>query len=216
MNDGFSLLTMFKLGGIFMWPLLLFSIVTVTIIVERCVYLLCHDLRVDGFRADLSVFLAKGDTETALGWLDARPKRLSATRVFKALVTHAEFGEHLMERAVDAEAGECLRDMEKGLNFLVSLSSLAPLTGFLGTVSGMIGAFKAIAEATEVNAQIVANGIYEALITTVFGLIIAIVAVVGHNLIAQKVDDFTADVEKATTDLIVEAIKRQAAGDLQA
>jgi biopolymer transport protein ExbB len=68
----------------------------------------------------------------------------------------------------------------------------------------MIGAFKSIAEATEVNAQIVANGIYEALITTVFGLIIAIIAMVAHSLLSHLVDRFAADTEQTCSELITE------------
>ena len=97
--------------------------------------------------------------------------------------------------------------MESGFNYLTALSSIAPLTGFLGTVSGMIGAFRSIAEATDVNAQLVANGIYEALITTVFGLIIAIAALVAYNLLIQKVDTFAAETAKAINDLVPELIE---------
>jgi biopolymer transport protein ExbB len=68
----------------------------------------------------------------------------------------------------------------------------------------MIGAFKSIAEATDVNAQIVANGIYEALITTVFGLIIAIIAMIAHSLFSHVVDKFAAEVEETCSDLIIE------------
>jgi len=74
----------------------------------------------------------------------------------------------------------------------------------LGTVSGMIGAFRSIAEATEVNAQIVANGIYEALITTVFGLIIAIIAMIFHSIFSHIVDKFSSDVEQTCSELITE------------
>ena len=107
-----------------------------------------------------------------------------------------------MERAAEAEAQERLRRMENGFNYLTALSSLAPLTGFLGTVSGMIGAFQSIAVATDVNAQLVAGGIYEALITTVFGLIIAIVALIAYNLLIQRVDTFAAETSKAINDLV--------------
>jgi biopolymer transport protein ExbB len=68
----------------------------------------------------------------------------------------------------------------------------------------MIGAFKSIAEAVDVNAQIVANGIYEALITTVFGLIIAIIAMAAHSLFTHVVDKFAAEAEKICSDLITE------------
>jgi biopolymer transport protein ExbB/TolQ len=116
--------------------------------------------------------------------------------------------EHQIEKAVESEAMTCINTLENGFNFLVALGSLSPLTGFLGTVSGMIGAFKAIAEATEVNAQIVASGIYEALITTVFGLIIAIIAMIAHSLFTNRVDNFTADVEKTCSDLIIDLAVR--------
>jgi biopolymer transport protein ExbB len=68
----------------------------------------------------------------------------------------------------------------------------------------MIGAFKSIAEATEVNAQIVANGIYEALITTVFGLIIAIIAMIAHSVFSHIVDKFSANAEHTCSILIAE------------
>jgi biopolymer transport protein ExbB len=73
----------------------------------------------------------------------------------------------------------------------------------------MIGAFKSIAEATEVNAQIVANGIYEALITTVCGLVIAIFAMIFHSVFTHIVNKFTADVEKNCSDLIAEITDQQ-------
>jgi biopolymer transport protein ExbB len=128
-------------------------------------------------------------------------------RVLLALVKRASpdkgpFSEHLTERAVETEAMECISSLEKGFNFLVALGSLSPLTGFLGTVSGMIGAFKSIAEATEVNAQIVASGIYEALVTTVYGLIIAIIAMVSHSVFSNIVDRFTAKVEGSCSKII--------------
>ena len=77
---------------------------------------------------------------------------------------------------------------------------------YVPRLQGMIGAFRSIAEATDVNAQLVAGGIYEALITTVFGLIIAITALVAYNLLIQRVDSFSAEASKAIDDLIPELI----------
>jgi biopolymer transport protein ExbB len=114
------------------------------------------------------------------------------------------FSEHRIEQAAETEAATCVNSLENGFNFLTALGSLSPLTGFLGTVSGMIGAFRSIAEATDVNAQIVANGIYEALITTVFGLIIAIIAMIFHSIFSHVVDKFASSVEKTCSDLIAQ------------
>lgn len=134
--------------------------------------------------------------------LKIAPEKKTGATVLLALLRNSDFGENRMERAAEGEAQERIRRMENGFNYLTALASLAPLTGFLGTVSGMIGAFKSIASATDVNAQLVAGGIYEALITTVFGLIIAIVASIGYNLLVQRVDNFSAEISKAVNDIV--------------
>jgi biopolymer transport protein ExbB len=201
---GFSLLTFFQMGGIFMWPLLAFSIATVAIALERAFYVLYHNLRVEDLKTRVEAYIKAGDIPGAQDYLRALSKRRIGARILLTLVNRSRLSEHLMERAVETEALNCINSLENGFNFLTALGSLSPLTGFLGTVSGMIGAFKSIAEATEVNAQIVANGIYEALITTVFGLIIAIIAMVSHSLLSHVVDKFAAEVEAACSELITE------------
>lgn len=197
-----NLIEMFNLGGPFMWILLVFSIATFALIIERCVYLFWHDCKVDGLAKEVKMFLVDGKNDEALKMLEKCTRKKTAATVLYALIENAGFGENRMERAAEAEAQERIRRMESGFNYLIALASLAPLTGFLGTVSGMIGAFKSIASATDVNAQLVAGGIYEALITTVFGLIIAIIASIGYNLLVQRVDNFAAEVSKTVNDLV--------------
>lgn len=197
-----NLLEMFNLGGPFMWILLMFSIATFALIIERCVYLFWHDCKVDGLAKEIKNFLKDNRKRDAENMLKQCTRKKTAATVFLALLENSAFGENRMERAAEGEAQERIRRMESGFNYLTALASLAPLTGFLGTVSGMIGAFKSIASATDVNAQLVAGGIYEALITTVFGLIIAIIASIGYNLLVQRVDNFAAEISKAVNDLV--------------
>ncbi|HQH31744.1 MAG TPA: MotA/TolQ/ExbB proton channel family protein, partial [Spirochaetota bacterium] len=111
-------------------------------------------------------------------------------------------GEHRMEKCLEAEASKKINDLERGLNFLVAIGSLAPITGFLGTVSGMIAAFRNIANADDINAQLVANGIFEALITTAFGLTIAILAVAAYNIFTNIIDNFAKEIEQSGSDII--------------
>jgi biopolymer transport protein ExbB len=206
----FSLLELFKLGGLFMWPLLIFSIATIAISLERAGYIFYHNLKMDDLKRQVEIYIRAGDMSGARRYLSALSRRRLGARILLTLVSRADAGgekqlsEQRLEKAVEAEALGCINSLENGFNFLVALGSLSPLTGFLGTVSGMIGAFRSIAEATEVNAQIVANGIYEALITTVFGLIIAIIAMIAHSLFSHVVDKFAADVEKSCSELITE------------
>ncbi len=202
MNEQFSLTQFFLLGGFFMWPLLVFSIATLGLILERFAYIALHDLSVAKLKGQVLDLIALGNAEGAKSFLRTQNRRRSAAPIFLACLDSASLGEHRMEKAVEAVAGERIRKLENGFNFLQALASLSPLTGFLGTVSGMIGAFRSIANASEVNAQLVANGIYEALITTVFGLIIAIIAITAYNLFAHIVDKFAGEIEKGASDLI--------------
>lgn len=206
----FSLLELFNMGGIFMWPLLVFSVAVIAISLERAIYLAYHNLRLDDIGEKVSEYVKVRDYEGAVEYLSGQSKRRMGTRILLTLMNRARpgqgvaFSEHRLERTVETEAMNCVNSLENGFNFLTALGSLSPLTGFLGTVSGMIGAFKSIAEATEVNAQIVANGIYEALITTVFGLIIAIIAMIFHSIFTHIVDKFTAQVEQTCSNLIAQ------------
>jgi biopolymer transport protein ExbB len=205
-SSGFSLLELFVMGGIFMWHLLFFSIAAVAITLERLIYLLYHNLKLDDLKQKVESSLLNGNIKEAEEYLESRTKRRMGARILLVLVNRSGFSEHRLEKAVEAEAMSCISSLENGFNFLTALGSLSPLTGFLGTVSGMIGAFRSIAEATDVNAQIVANGIYEALITTVFGLIIAIIAMSAYSLFTHVVDKFASEVEIVCSDLINEIV----------
>ena len=214
-TSSFSVLELFNLGGVIMWPLLLFSIVVVAITLERVIYFIYNKLDTEDMEAKVSGFIDSNDYSGATGYLEPLTKKHMAARILLTLVTEVKsekvFSERRVDRAVETEAAKCINSLENGFNFLTALGSLSPLTGFLGTVTGMIGAFRSIAEATEVNAQIVANGIYEALITTVFGLVIAIIAMVSHSIFSHLVDRFAARVEGTCSNLIaqISLIKEQ-------
>jgi biopolymer transport protein ExbB len=191
------------MGGVFMWPLLVFSIAAVGITLERIIFLLYHNLKIDDLKLKVEQAIESGNPAQAREFLEGLTRRRMGARVLLKLVNRADLSEHRLEKAVEAEALSCISSLENGFNFLTALGSLSPLTGFLGTVSGMIGAFRSIAEAVDVNAQIVANGIYEALITTVFGLIIAIIAMSAHSLFTHIVDKFASEIEIVCSDLII-------------
>jgi len=202
-SSAFTLLELFQMGGILMWPLLVFSIAAVAITIERAIYLLYHNLKLSDLKTEVEKAILEGEPEKAREYLESQTRRRMGARVLLTLVKRSGLSEHRMEKAVEAEALNCISSLQNGFNFLTALGSLSPLTGFLGTVTGMIGAFRSIAEATDVNAQIVASGIYEALITTVFGLIIAIIAMSAYSIFTHRVDSFTSEVEIVCSDLII-------------
>ena len=190
------------MGGWAMWPLMVFSVATVSLIIERFIYILFHDLTVDDIEESILEKLDSRDLKGAALICTSYPQRKTGASIFLAGLKVSSLGESRMESTMEAVAGEKIGSLENGFNLLIALGSIAPITGFLGTVSGMISAFRAIADAADVNAQLVAGGIFEALITTAFGLTIAIAAITAYSIFAHVVDKFAARIEKAGSEVV--------------
>jgi len=92
--------------------------------------------------------------------------------------------------------------LEKNLIWLGTISTIAPLLGFTGTVSGMVGAFDDIAAADDISPSIVAGGISEALLTTLFGLIVAMIIQILHNYFVSQIDALILDMEESSVELV--------------
>jgi biopolymer transport protein ExbB len=106
------------------------------------------------------------------------------------------------EKAIESAGVVELSFLERGLLILATIANVAPLLGFLGTVSGMVSAFDAIAAADQVNAKLVASGISEALLTTMAGLVVAIPMSIGHNYFVSQIDRFVIEMQETSADLV--------------
>lgn len=194
-----SLWGLFKLGGIWMWFLLLLSIISLGFIIEKMI--LFHKAKLDSraFFLQFNSLVESRDLKKTADFI--RHSRHLIARILSQGITVknniTEF-EKRIERASSIE----VNDLSKGLNILATLGSVAPLVGFLGTVAGMIKAFGNIAAADEVSAQLVAGGIYTALTTTAYGLIIAIPSIAMYNFFVHKIDNLAADIEKAVNQIL--------------
>jgi biopolymer transport protein ExbB len=118
----------------------------------------------------------------------------------------AHRGAEAVEKAIATSGAIEMAFLERGLTLLASVSNVAPLLGFLGTVSGMISAFAAIAAAEQVSAKLVAKGIEEALITTAAGLMIAVPVSVFYSFFVMSIDRFIIEMEEASTELVDELL----------
>jgi biopolymer transport protein ExbB len=116
----------------------------------------------------------------------------------------ADKGPEAVEKAISTAGTIEMAFLERGLIWIASVTTIAPLIGFLGTVSGMIHAFEAIAASEQVNAKLVASGISEALITTATGLMVAIPATIGYNYFVSAIDRFVIEMEETSAELIEE------------
>lgn len=187
-------------GDGFMWPILITLIVGLAIALERIITL---------NRADINTrkFIVKVKQALEDGGVSAAEDVCAATRgpvasVFQAgLMRHNE-GIDAVEKAVVSYGSIEMSFLERGLVWLSLLISLAPMFGFLGTVWGMVQAFDAIEAAGDISPSLVAGGIKVALLTTVFGLITAIILQFFYNYIVSKVDRIVVDMEEASIELI--------------
>jgi biopolymer transport protein ExbB len=122
--------------------------------------------------------------------------------VFHAGLLRADEGLEAAEKAIIAYGGIEMGFLERGTIWISLFISLAPMLGFTGTVQGMITAFDAIKEAAQISPAIVADGIAVALLTTLFGLVVAMILQVFYNFIVSRIDRLVGDMEEASIELI--------------
>ncbi len=195
-----GLIEFFNKGGNFMWGLLALSIIGVAVIIERAITLQKAKADVRGLMEKVVGALKKGDLDEALDI--CAQTRGPIPQILHAGLRQAKKGTAAVEKAIETAGIIEMSFLERGLIILATVANVAPLLGFLGTVSGMISAFEAIAQAEQVSAKLVASGISEALITTMTGLLIAIPTQIAHNLFVQRIDRFVVEMEDSAAELI--------------
>ena len=196
-------------GGWMMLPLLICSIVMVAVIIDRCrAFRAAAKLDPKALREKVVACAGAGDLDGA-----AKACAESEGPVAAVLLTGVERlarmrqkgkGEAEIEagvtKAMEDYAPKAMGGLEKRLGTMVLVSSISPLIGMCGTVTGMINSFSVMAEAAGLDAGAVAGGISEALITTAAGLIIAIPGVVAYNMFQKKVEEWNVQLETAIAD----------------
>jgi biopolymer transport protein ExbB len=192
----------FIAGGEWMWWLLLAAIIGFTILLERAWTM--AKARTNTRRLIGTVITTlRSEGVTAAAQVCERTRGPIAS-ILHAGLLRADRGPEAVEKAIATSGTIEMAFLERGLVALSSVAMVAPLLGFLGTVAGMISAFEAIAAAEQVNAKVVASGISEALITTAFGLIIAIPAQLGHSFYLAVIDRFIIEMEETSAELVEE------------
>jgi biopolymer transport protein ExbB len=131
-----------------------------------------------------------------------RNKKGPVASIFYQGLYRSDEGLEQVEKSIVAYGGVQMGLLEKGLSWISLFIALAPMLGFMGTVIGMIGAFDAIEAAGDISPSLVAGGIKVALLTTVFGLIVAMILQVFYNYLISKVDSIVNDMEDASIKLV--------------
>lgn len=196
-----------KGGPGFMAFVLICLILGLAICIERILYLTMSTTNTKKLVNDVESALQSGGVEAAKEV--CRNTKGPVASIFYQGLDRSDEGIDMVEKSVVAYGSVQMGLLEKNLSWISLFIALAPMLGFFGTVIGMIDAFEAIAAANNISPGIVADGIGVALITTVSGLLVAMVLQVFYNYIVAKVDSIVNDMEDASISLIDLLIKHQ-------
>lgn len=187
-------------GPFFMGIVLVTLILGLAIAIERIIYLNMASSNTRKLVSKVDDALASGGVEEAKEV--CRNTRGPVASIFYQGLDRMDEGVESAEKAVVSYGGVQMGLLEKNVSWLSLFIALAPMLGFMGTVIGMISAFDSIQAAGDISPTVVAGGIKVALLTTVFGLIVAIILQIFYNYIISKIDSIVSNMEDASISLV--------------
>ena len=186
--------------GFMRWPLAFCLVLGIIVIIVKFISLTTKAVRTKKILKDVDELLTQQRIREALD-LTRDTDAPAANILYAGLERHEEGTDRVM-KAIENQGLIEMSKLEKGLVVLATLTNVAPLLGFLGTVIGMIIAFQSIEAAGEVEATLVAGGIKVALLTTAIGLMIAIPVSIGHNYFVSRIDSLVIDMEESAQKMV--------------
>ncbi len=194
------MLELIQSGGWLMLPIIGCSVLAMAICLERLWTLRAGRVAPKGLLAETWLLVKKGQLDAAQM---QRIKSSSALgRILVAGLNNASHGREVMKESIEEAASHVVHDLERFLNPLGTVAAVTPLLGLLGTVIGMIKVFTEIMVQGTGNANILAGGISEALITTASGLAVAIPALIFHRYFQRRIDTLVVTMEQESIKLI--------------
>jgi biopolymer transport protein ExbB len=188
-------------GGWLTLPILLCSVAGLGIFLERIINYYRLKIESAGLLEEVTGAVRKNDFQTALSVTAGNNTPMGRILASGLSVSHEDRA--VLETVLDHAIGQEIRDISRYLPALASIRNVAPLLGLLGTVVGMIKAFIVVEEAGgQVDASLLAGGIWEAMLTTAFGLSVALPAMIGHNYLISRVDAIEARLEYGAIQLV--------------
>lgn len=188
-------------GGILMYVLLFASIVTIAVIIERFFVLYKAKKKDDLFIKDFEGLASLSD---AAAYVESTIIDSPLPNTLKVGVEYLVYGESDANQEMENKAKVEIRGLEKNIGVLSTLSAIAPLIGFLGTASGMVKVFMNIGIAQGgVDISMLANGIWEAMLTTIGGLVVGITALIFNNYFVSLIEDTASKIEQTAHHLIL-------------
>jgi biopolymer transport protein ExbB len=202
----------FTKGGVFMWPLLVCSIVAVTTIIVRAFALREKNVLPLVIESEMERLVPGASPERLARIVHHDPSSLA--RIVRVALQHLRWPRSENVEAVQTRARHEMVRLERGLVLLEVITGIAPLIGLIGTVSGLIHVFASLGlSAAAADAKQIARGISEALSCTIFGLGIAVPALVAFVYFSKKVEVMSVEMESLVTDLLSKCYYGRVAGE---
>ena len=173
--------------------------------IERIIYLSLAEINTKKFMAAIEAAMEKGDVEGAKDI--ARNTRGPIASIYYQGLMRLDQGLDVVEKSVVSYGGVQAGYLEKGCSWITLFIAMSPSLGFLGTVIGMVQAFDKIQQVGDISPTVVAGGMKVALITTIFGLIAALILQVFYNYILSKIEALTSDMEDSSVTLLDMVVK---------
>jgi biopolymer transport protein ExbB len=199
-SNELSFLDLVMKGGFMMIPIFLLSLISIYLFVERFLYIRQNSKIDKNLIPEIKSKLKDGKVKEAIEYCERSPYPI-ARIVQKGLY---RLGSPIrdIEAAVENMANIQISHMEKNLSFLAAIAAVAPMVGFLGTVSGMIRAFHSISIQGNISIGVIAGGIYEKMVTSAAGLIVGVIAHILFTYLNNMIDRSASDMELAGMEFI--------------
>ncbi len=194
-----------KIGGLLMWFIFALGVLGLYAILERTIYFMIREKNsIANLNKKLKDMLEKNRIKEAIVYLNSN--KSSSARVLQAILIYGYKENKKSLEALEEKGKEVaiqqLRHLERNMWLISVAAHVAPLVGLLGTVTGMIKAFQAVALHGTGDPAVLAKGISEALYTTAGGLFVAIPAMILYNYYNKKIDSIISDMEQSSTELL--------------
>ena len=194
------MLRLMSQGGPLMWLILLNAAISVGIFFEKVFHFHRAAINTTDFVNGIRNALKRGNVIEAIALCDETPGPVA--QVLKAGIVNRERSREEIREAMENAARTEIARLERRLVVLATVAQITPLLGFLGTVMGMIQMFKVIQEAQLPSPGQLAGGVWEALLTTAAGLVVAVPAYVAYNYLVSRVQNIVLDMERAANEFI--------------
>ncbi len=187
-------------GGPFMWPILLSLVFGLAFAGERFYSLIMSSINAQKFFEDVNNTLDNEGVEATLELCEKTNGPVA--EIFHAGLSRVHRGIEEVEKAIQNAGSLEMSFLEKNMIWLNAVITIAPMLGFTGTVAGMVSAFDAIAATDDISPAVVAGGISQALLTTAFGLIVAMIIQIFQNIFVSRIDKLVLDMEENSIKLV--------------